>query len=220
MDKLKLTTYKDEMYSIPNGSPITVQINPQTLDWQKGIQYKEEKQMGSPENTSKFDRYGEETLSFEIQIDCTGVIPYGNPTDTAYDKVKDLENSLYTYKGNIHRPAYVVITWGSSIFKGQLKTFNTNYTLFNSSGQPLRAKVHLAFSHFISEKEKQKKASKSSPDMSHLITVQEGDTLANLCQQIYGNSLLLDEVARINNLGTFRQLQPGTTLLFPHLKKQ
>lgn len=56
--------------------------------------------------------------------------------------------------------------------------------------------------------------------MSRLITVKEGETLPYLCHKIYGDSLLVRQVARFNNLNSFRNIPAGTELLFPPLKKE
>ena len=68
-------------------------------------------------------------------------------------------------------------------------------------------------------KEERKKFSKQSPDMSRLVTVKEGETLPYLCHRLYGDSLLVREVARFNELDSFRNIPAGTQLLFPPLKK-
>lgn len=96
---------------------------------------------------------------------------------------------------------------------------DTKYQLFSSDGVPLRATVSLVFKRFMTSEEERKKFSKQSPDMSRLITVKEGETLPYLCYRIYGDSLLVREVARFNDLDSFRNIPAGTQLLFPPLKK-
>jgi hypothetical protein len=44
-----------------------------------------------------------------------------------------------------------------------------------------------------------------------------GDTLPLLCFQIYQESKYYVEVARINRLDDFRNLEPGRQILFPPL---
>ncbi len=57
----------------------------------------------------------------------------------------------------------------------------------------------------------------SSPDLTHVRTVQAGDTLPLLCTSIYGSARHYLLVARHNGLDDFRQLQPGQQLQFPPL---
>lgn len=93
------------------------------------------------------------------------------------------------------------------------------YTLFTPEGVPLRAMVKMSFVEFVSAEKAEKLANNHSPDMSHLVTLKAGDSVARLCQKIYGDSCLADEVAGVNGLCGFRHVKPGTTLLFPHLRK-
>jgi LysM repeat protein len=58
----------------------------------------------------------------------------------------------------------------------------------------------------------------SSPDLTHQITVKAGDTLPMLCQKVYGDRQMFHEVARVNNLLSFRHIEPGTELIFPPIK--
>ena len=103
------------------------------------------------------------------------------------------------------------------IFFGRLESMATQYTLFKPSGDPLRAKVDLGFTGFMSTKEAELVSNRSSPDLSHRIEVRQGDTLPLLCSRIYGDPLYYLDVARFNGLSDFRRLTPGAKLHFPPL---
>jgi hypothetical protein len=45
--------------------------------------------------------------------------------------------------------------------------------------------------------------------------VQIGDTLPELCKQIYDESSYYVQVAKYNGLNKFRNLRPGSQLIFP-----
>lgn len=219
MEKVILSAYTDKTFKTWTGKTMRVQINPKTFSWEKGIKYHENMQAGSTSGSGVFNKYDGEKLSFEIIIDCTGVVPGTSIIDTAYLKVAALEALVYEYQGDAHRPSFVMIVWGTLLFKGQLSSLKTDYMLFDKYGIPLRAKVALTFVNFIDEKTAKKKAGKQSPDMSHFVVTREGDSLAALCGKIYGDSTLAPQVARINNLPGFRRVAAGTKILFPHLKK-
>ena len=206
------------MYSLLLGE-MKLQMNPSSLKVQKGIKYQDNKQLGDTSASGIFERYDGEKLSFEVLIDCTGVVKGTKEKDTADSKVTQIEKLVYVYSGNAHRPAFVKIAWGTFLFKGQLCGLKTEYDLFSAEGNPLRAKVNLEFASFTDEKTAKKSADKQSPDVSHLVTVHAGETLQGLCQQIYGDSTLVDEIARVNGLNGFRKITPGTEILFPHLRK-
>lgn len=218
MAKIKLSAYKDKMYSSLI-KECEVQMNPNSIKLEKGIKYQENKQLGDTSGSGVFERYDGEKLSFELLVDCTGVVENTQESDTADGKVKEIEELVYVYQGNVHRPSFVKIVWGSFLFKGQLCNIKTEYGLFNAQGSPLRAKMALEFASFVDAKTAKKSADKQSPDVSHIVVFREGDTLPLLCQNIYGDSTLVDEVARINGLNGFRRIAAGTEILFPHLKK-
>ena len=45
--------------------------------------------------------------------------------------------------------------------------------------------------------------------------VRKGDTLPELCQQIYNDSSYYIQVAKFNGLNKFRNLKTGSQLIFP-----
>lgn len=61
--------------------------------------------------------------------------------------------------------------------------------------------------------------SKHSPDVSRMVTLKEGQTLSALCYEVYGDALLVGQVARFNNLNGYRNIPAGTQILIPMLKK-
>jgi nucleoid-associated protein YgaU len=95
---------------------------------------------------------------------------------------------------------------------------SVNYTLFRSTGAPLRARADLAFIGSVTTTEALLAANRSSPDLSHSVLVVEGDTLPLLCLRIYGDSRYYPEVAAFNGLRGFRQLKTGSRLHFPPLR--
>jgi hypothetical protein len=218
MENLKFTAYTDKKYSTETGS-VSVLMDPNALKFGKEIVYREDRQLGSIGGDSKFERYKPEDLQLKFIIDCTGIVEGTKENDNVYKKITELEKLLYTYNSEGHRPSYVLISYIEILFKGQVKKMEVDYTLFDNSGIPLRATVDLAFSGYRCSEEERKKYSKLSPDMSRLVTIKQGETLAYLCNKIYGDSLLVCQVARFNGLNGFRNIPAGTDILFPPLKK-
>jgi hypothetical protein len=216
MEQLKLYAFTDEKFSQKNhAEPLSLAVNPQSLRFGKSIVYNENRQLGTTGGTNTFDRYKPETLEFSFGIDCTGIVEGTAKDDNARVKIDELEKYLYLYNSEGHRPSYVMIAYGEVLFKGQLTSMHENYTTFTVHGIPLCAQVDLAFVGFRCNEEERKRYSKQSPDVSRVIMLKESDTLAALCEQIYGNSLLVTEVARFNNLNGFRDIPAGTEILFP-----
>lgn len=120
--------------------------------------------------------------------------------------------------GTSHRPNYLIVQWGSFIRECVLKSSSTTYTLFSSEGIPLRAKVNATF---IERKDSEINAIASmfsSPDLTHEVTVKQGDILPLLVYKIYRDQKYYLQVAKFNKLKNFRKLEPNTKLYFPPLK--
>lgn len=217
--KLKIVSYEDEKFSKKHLDELSLNINPSSVKLNQEINYNEDKEAGGMNSANTFNCYGNESLSFNFIIDCTGIFEGVKESDKVYDIIANINAHLYSYNSEAHRPPFVMIAYGEILFKGQLKSMDTDYLLFNSEGIPFRAKVSLTFSGYCEKNESNKINGKLSPDMSRIITLKGGDTLAALCMQIYDNSLLVGEVAKFNSLNGFRDIPAGTEILFPHLKK-
>ncbi len=200
---------------------ISLLINPSQLRHERSTCFSQEKPMGDTGSGRQFSHMQPGKLSFSVVFDGTGVVPRP-PNSAAPDEVEDQLNAMskviYEYKGVAHQPSIVQILWGQLIFTGRLTSFSTDYTLFRPSGVPLRATAALAFDSYRSSKQATLEADASSPDLSHIVTVRDGDTLPLLCEQIYGDGRYYAEVARFNGLRHFRALTPGMALHFPPLE--
>ena len=220
MEYLKITGYLDEDFNNEvSGKPYSVMINPESIKWQGVIQYNEQQPLDSSAPSQKYKSTASANLSFDIVIDCTGVV---DPKRTDMVKeITDLQNIVYTYNGKIHRPNFVKIQWGSNnTFNSVLKSFNTTYTLFRPDGSPLRAKISLSFGKYVSPKKRKKKDKKNSPDITHMVNVVEGDSLPQLSNKVWNNPYYYIQVAQFNDLNKFRYLKGGQQLVFPPIVKE
>lgn len=193
------------------------QINPDSLKLTREISYAKDKNQAMQEKQSKFDSQKPSSLSFNIVLDDTGVAP------EAKGKIKDrinlLEKTLFLINSETHEPSYVRLLWGDFTFQGRLKTLSYDYTMFAPDGSPLRVKVSLGFvSHMDIDVEKSK-IKRKSPDLSRIIVLKSGESIASWCNEIYGDASYCFEIARENNLAGFRNVKPGTELMFPPLKR-
>jgi len=220
--KMVIKAYSDSKFTKPVGAPFTVWVNPSTYAHKTKIIYNDRQGQGSNGNSPEFNKVGEENISFELLFDATGALP--EPADADYagkgitKGIADFIALAATLNGEIHSPNYLILSWAQLQFPCVLTGLDIDYTLFRPDGTPLRAKMKVDFQSFTSEEQLAKKAKKSSPDLSHLVTVVAGDTLPLLCYDIYGDSGYYRQVAEANDLLEFRSLVPGTILLFPPLE--
>jgi hypothetical protein len=217
LELMKITGYTDEQFQTAfAGSPYSVMINPDAIKWQRSVEYNEQQAANTSSASQKYKSTPSDKVNFDIVIDCTGIVD-AKRTDMATE-IQALETIVFTYNGQIHRPNFVKIQWGKDItFKGVLTSFDISYSLFKPDGSPLRAKISLSFSQYISPQTVQELDKPQSPDVSHLVTVTAGMTLPQLCQQVWHNEAYYIQVARFNDLNKFRNLEGGKKLLFPPL---
>jgi len=122
--------------------------------------------------------------------------------------------------GDIHRPHYLKISWGSLISKCVLKSADISYNLFRPDGKPLRAKVTATFAENIDDTLRVAEEGNNSPDLTHVRTVHQGDTLPLMTYRIYGDSKYYLAVAKANNITNFRELEVGRAIYFPPLNQE
>ncbi|MEN8178877.1 MAG: peptidoglycan-binding protein [Pseudomonadota bacterium] len=207
--------------SVNDGDSFEVMLNPSSYNHAYTIGYNKKETPGQLASDTRFNGIRPEKVSFDIVIDGTGVVNLpiaGKGSPDVKTQVKALTDIIYKYDGNQHEPNHVRLLWGSLIFFGRLESMSVDYTLFKPSGEPLRAKIKLAFAGFMSKEEEVLRANRSSPDLSHQIEVKASDTLPMLCYRVYKDCSYYLEVARINNITNFRDIKPGSKLHFPPLR--
>ncbi len=215
--KMTLVAYSDEKFNtkVPGGEYVTM-LNPESLKWGRSIQYNEEQAIDSSAPSQKYNKTASERLSFELVIDCTGVVD-----STRVDlpsEIAKFSSVVYEYNGNIHRPNFVIIYWGKSLaFKCVLTSYDTTFTYFRPDGTPLRAKISLEFRSYIDLATLAKQDDKNSPDITHLVDVVEGDNLPQISHKVYRSPDYYVQIAQVNKLNKFRHLHAGTQLIVPPL---
>ena len=213
--KISPCTVEGGSITVEGSKSFEVMLNPSSYTHEYSIKYNSATGQGKSGSDTKFNKIEPEKVNFKIMLDGTGVVEAKQDVKT---QVKSITDIVYKYNGENHEPQHVRLLWGSMLFYGRLKTLQVEYTLFKPSGEPLRATLNLSFSGFMTEEEESAVANRSSPDLSHQITVKAGDTLPALCNQIYKDSSYYTDVARINNITNFREIKPGSVLQFPPLR--
>jgi hypothetical protein len=219
LQPMQIAGFSDENFQSSVGEPYKVLINPESVKLQRSIDYNEQQPPDSSTASQKYKHTASDKLSFDIVIDCTGIVD-STRTNMATE-ISTLENIVFIYQGKIHRPNYVQIIWGkNTMFQGVLNTMDISYTLFRPDGSPLRAKVSMTFSQYLSPALASKKQGDESPDLTHLVTVTDGLSLPQMCQQIWNNENYYVQVAKFNGLNKFRNLKGISTMAFPPIIPQ
>lgn len=220
-----VTAFADDTFTAKaQKAQMSVYINPEQYTQSYEIFYNDTQAQGSPGGSPEYNRTPSDKLDFQLIFDGTGVVPSplpGTPPTTSDGIVTQVDTFMkvaFDYNGAIHSPNFLQLSWGTLLFNCRLQSLKMTYTLFKPDGTPLRAKADASFVGFQSEQEIAKEANALSADLSHLITVKSGDTLPQLCYDIYGTSVYYAKVAAVNGMDGFRNLIPGMKILFPPLE--
>lgn len=222
-------------------------VNPETYSVKNEIIYSPN--CPAPGTSGKKQQYAHTNpgnLQFDFLFDSTGVIPKpmtsvagdlgGIPLVGAvagaidsivsgkkkYDIIEEIalfKSIVLDYDGDFHRPREVELIWGTLLFQGTLSSLQFNYKLFRPDGVPIRAVATAVFIGSIDDTLRVRKENNKSADLTHIRTVNQGDTLPLMAYNIYGDSAYYLEVARINKLSNFRNLKPGDKIFFPPIDK-
>lgn len=214
LEKLLIEAYKDALYNEKDSMEFSAMFNPQQYSIRYEIESDDSSGSGTSGSSPTFQRLKPQDLSLEFTIDGTGA---GGEIVEVPDKVKSFLDVAYEYQGDQHRPRYLKIVWGTLIFKCVLKSASINYTLFNPDGQPLRAKITASFNGFIEDTLRAAQEDSSSPDLTHIRVVKDGDTLPLMTYKIYGDSKYYYQVAEMNGLSNLKKLETGQKIFFPPL---
>jgi len=213
----------------------TVDFNPNTFTVNNKIEFKKEEAKGKSGGDPTFDKVPPIEFSIEFTIDGTGVAAKNlpkknsntyssarssssdqNKNDYVKNRIKELRKvTRPDINGDIHRPNYLAVLWGTFYIKCILTSLNITYNLFDRNGSPLRAKVNCGF---LERKEPGLDARDTmleSPDLTKYVSVKQSDKLPLIAKKNYDESFYYMQIAKANNLKNFRNLSPGTTLVLP-----
>ncbi len=157
--------------------------------------------------------------NFSFIVDNTGIFP-NLPTRvlasglTITTNIELLEAIAAEPNDESHKKLFVKAAWGASSIEGTVTTLNYSYTFYDSNANPIRAKVSMEITEGAEESN-----TFLSPDLSRMPSVKDGDSLVKYCEEYYKEKNFYLKIAEINNLSSFRSLQPAKRILFPPIKK-
>lgn len=241
----KLTILSHELSELDESDGVYVAlINPEQLVTETSIKFEEKETKGNKTKQQNFSGSNAPKVSIKFLFDSTGVInqdnheinvsltggisltgslssvagkkPDGGSVETQIQAFKDV---TLKYNKDTHEPKYVTLVYGDWIFEGRLSTLKITYTLFSREGIAIRATGDATFVETVPKALEAKDKDNKSPDLTHVRTVNQGDTLHLMCNKIYKNPKLYLEIARVNKLSNYRKLKVGQKLFFPPIKE-
>lgn len=237
IEKMYIEAYPDNTFSpdrrltIQGTSRFTLLMNPETISRKYGIEYVDDQRNGTA-NPGKYWRSKPEEFKLDILFDSTGVIrdagilpdrvvnPFDDSNKDVTAQIQLLKDFCYHFDGEIHRPHYIKICWGTEdfLFKGAITALDTDYKLFRPDGKPIRAVVHLSIISALDESQARRLEDARSPDITHQRIFKAGDRYALLVNKIYNDPNYYIDVAKANKMPGFRKIAQGTKINFPPVK--
>lgn len=216
LEKLVIQAFAKPDYSGSAIAEFRAFLNPSEITLSYEMEYDAAQGAGTTNSRMNFKKVKPGDLSLTFFIDGTGASGVQADVQELVAKFQ----SVTGYNGQIHRPNYLKVMWGTlQIKRCVLKSASIAYKLFRPDGVPLRAVISATFTDNSDDMTRVAIQQDQSTDLSHVRLVRAGDTLPALCNQIYGDPRRYLDVAAVNALDHFRVLVPGMRLLFPPIAK-
>ena len=196
--------------------PIPVQFNPTEYGIDSGAAFAELQVPGLRTPILQFVRGEGRTLSLELFLDGTDTRAGGKPGDSVDDRLKELRQFV-EIDPDLHAPPVCLFEWKDVKFTGVVTSFKEKYSLFAESGKVLRARVTLTLKSYEAVEVQLRDIKPSSPDRTRVRVVREGETLAAISAEVYGDPRLWRVLAEANGIDRPRFVTAGTSLHVPAL---
>ena len=167
--------------------------------------------------TLVFGGGGSRTLTLELIFDVTEPID-----DEPIQDVRTKTNAIVALtriEPKKQRPPLCDVTWGAAPvnsdfpFRGVVTNLTQNFTLFRSTGEPVRAKLTVVMTEALDVVTDQRQ---TDPELTTR-RVRRGDSVTAIAADVYGDPALWRVIAEANNLDDPRRLAIGRTLSVPKL---
>ena len=202
--------------SIPVGLPFITMFNPESFSITENVVYCPPSSNGTEGEAAKFVKSKARTFSLEFVLDGTGT---NAPKISLLVQIALFREVTTLINGEIHKPNYLIVQWGTFICSCQMISSEIQYTLFDQAGLPLRAKIKATFEEFTSGSFGQILGMLSSPDLTHVHKVTDGEILPSIVFKTYKDQRYYLQVARANKLKNFRKLKADLDLNLPPIAK-
>ncbi|RKZ90971.1 MAG: hypothetical protein DRQ43_10645, partial [Gammaproteobacteria bacterium] len=147
LKKMQIEAYKESDYS-DTKEVFTVMFNPNTYSQKYEVEYEDRQGQGDSGSPQIFGKIKPQEYSFEFLFDGTGTAA---KKVIVHDTVEQFLAITGKFEGKNHRTKYLILYWGTLLAACVLKSAEITYTLFDSDGSPLRAKVKATFSENIDD---------------------------------------------------------------------
>jgi nucleoid-associated protein YgaU len=205
--------------SATSGDAIVAMFNPNKLTVSRSVQWENQKAAKRDNPEMQFTGAEPATLSIDLLFDT-----YDTPDpEDAKQSVKLVYTNKLLYlttveqHGDKHRPPVCRLQWGDQgvIFQGVLQQLETSFTMFTTTGVPVRATSKCTFKQWVSNTNDLIAQNLMSSDVAKVLVVKRGQSLATIASAEYGDPRAWRIIADANGIDNPLGLAPGTRLLLP-----
>jgi hypothetical protein len=224
LSKLIIHSYDKNDFKEENKDRLfTTPINPESFTKNYKVELDTARGQGQSSTNPQYKSSAPKELKIEFILDGTktleGYVDEYKKLDV-HTQLKKLLKCTYDVVEETHRPPFLRVQWGSEIdFNCVLSNLDINHTLFNPDGSPLRVKISMGFTQYVSPEERAKGNKNKSPDLTHYKKVNQGDRLDLLSYKVYNDSKYFLQIGKVNDLTSVRNLKAGIQIYLPPLDK-
>ncbi|MBL7803254.1 MAG: hypothetical protein JNL02_05930 [Saprospiraceae bacterium] len=223
LDKLIIRSYTDRtLQVVDTAHQFELPINPESYTQNFKVEYDTRRGHGASGTQPRFKSTAPEELRLEFVFDGTDTVQgYKHEGIAVKDQIDAFLTTVYDFVGTVHRPRFLAVNWGQLVFPCILTNLDINYTLFDESGEPIRAKLNATFLNYQAHEARARRDRRSSPDLTHRRLIQPGERLDLMTYKIYDSPKYVLQVADANELTSIRNIRPliGREIQFPPLDK-
>lgn len=201
---------------VPAPKPVEVQFNPTEYGIDRGAFYAELQVPGLRTPILQFVRGEARTLTLELFLDGTDKRASDDPSETVLGRLDQIREFV-TIDPALHAPPVCKFQWHDIVFYGVVTALKEKFTLFDDSGKVLRARVTVTLKSYEAGEVQLREMRLESPDRTRVRVVREGETLAGIAAEAYGDPRLWKFIAAENDVDRPRLLRAGTALRIPAL---
>ena len=205
--------------TVEKGLPIVCQFNPSEYSVSNSVKYAEKTIPGGRTTIQQFISGASPTLTLSLTFDTYIPPTIDNPLEGGLDvslltrQVVDLTH----IKGTLHRPPIVTFLWGTISFQGIVTDVKQKFTMFLSSGIPVRAKLDVTFKSVGKENLLSMLSPLESPDRTKYRVLKEGEYLWNYANEEYSSPGMWRVIAKENGIMNPLDVEVGQVLKLPAL---
>jgi hypothetical protein len=216
LTKVEITAFRKITEENPEGKEVfTALFNPEEYTLNRDNNFAVQGIPGLSGPVVQFVHGNLRTLEMELLFDTwdTPTLPKKDVRTEFTDKFV----RLMEIDPDLHAPPLLTVSWTSLQFRCVLARVNQKFTMFDTDGKPVRARLACTFNEVIDPEQEARAIPRGTADFSKAHVVTLGENLNTIANRFYDNPLSWRPIAIANGIDNPRAILPGLLLLIPSL---